>query len=32
MCKKIDYLTFDLDFGMKVTRNVAMYSLHHVAY
>ena len=26
--KKIQYLTFDLDFGVKVTRNVAKYPLH----
>ena len=24
------YLTFDLDLGVKVTRNVAQYPLHHV--
>ena len=23
---------FDLDFGVKVTRNVAQYPLHHVTY
>ena len=28
--KKIRYLTFDL--GVKVTRNVAQYPLHHVTY
>ena len=28
--KKIHYLTFDL--GVKVTRNVAQYPLHHVIY
>ena len=28
--KKIQYLTFDL--GVKVTRNVAQYPLHHVTY
>ena len=28
--KKIDYLTFDL--GIKVTRNVTQYPLHHVIY
>ena len=28
--KKIHYLTFDLDLGVKVTRNVAQYPLHHV--
>ena len=26
------YLTFDLDLGVKVTRNVAQYPLHHVTY
>ena len=30
--KKIQYLTFDLDLGVKVTRNVAHYPLHHVPY
>ena len=25
-------MTFDLDFGVKVTRNVAQYPLHHVTY
>ena len=30
--KKIHYLTFDLDLGVKVTRNVAQYPLHHVTY
>ena len=30
--KKIHYLTFDLDLGVKVTRNVAKYPLHHVIY
>ena len=29
---KIHYMTFDLDFGIKVTQNVAQYSLHHVTY
>ena len=28
--KKIHYLTFDLDLGVKVTRNVAQYPWHHV--
>ena len=28
--KKIHYLTFDLDLGVKVTRNVTQYPLHHV--
>ena len=26
------YLTIDLDLGVKVTRNVAQYPLHHVTY
>ena len=26
------YLTFDLELGVKVTRNVAHYPLHHVTY
>ena len=30
--KKIHYLTFDLNFGVKVTQNVAQYPLHHVTY
>ena len=30
--KKIHYLTFDLDLGVKVTRNITQYSLHHVIY
>ena len=30
--KKIQYLTFDLDLGVKVTRNVAQYPLHHVTF
>ena len=30
--KKIHCLTFDLDLGVKVTRNVAQYPLHHVTY
>ena len=25
-------MTFDLDLGVKVTRNVAQYPLHHVTY
>ena len=29
---KIHYLTFDLDLGVKVTRNVIQYPLHHVIY
>ena len=30
--KKIQLLTFDLDLGVKVTRNIAQYPLHHVTY
>ena len=30
--KKIQYLTFDLDLGVKVKQNVAQYPLHHVTY
>ena len=30
--KKIHYLTFDLDLGVKVTGNVTQYPLHHVIY
>ena len=30
--KKFQYLTFDLDLGVKVTQNVAQYPLHHVTY
>ena len=30
--KKNQYLTFDLDLGVKVTQNVAQYPLHHVTY
>ena len=30
--KKIHYSTFDLDLGVKVTRNVTQYPLHHVIY
>ena len=30
--KKTQYLTFDLDPGVKVTQNVAQYPLHHVTY
>ena len=30
--KKIHYLTFDLDLGVKVTHNVTQYPLHHVIY
>ena len=29
---KIHYLTYDLDFGVKITGNVAQYPLHHVIY
>ena len=27
-----EYTFFDLDLGVKVTRNVALYPLHHVTY
>ena len=30
--KKIQYLTFNLDLGVKVTQKVAQYPLHHVTY
>ena len=30
--KKIHYLTFDLDLGVKVTQNITQYPLHHVIY
>ena len=30
--KKIDYLTFDHDLGVKVTHKVAQFPLHHVTY
>ena len=30
--KKIQYLTFDIDLRVKVTQNVAQYTLHHVTY
>ena len=30
--KKIQYLTFDHDLGVKITRNVAQYPLHHLTY
>ena len=30
--KKIHYLTFDLDLGVKVTQNIAQYPWHHVTY
>ena len=30
--QKIHYLTIDLDLGVKVTRNVTQYPLHHVIY
>ena len=30
--KKIQYLTFDIDLGVKITRKVAQYPLHHVTY
>ena len=29
---KTQYLTFDLDLGVKVTQNVGQYPLHHVTY
>ena len=30
--KKIQYLSFDLDLGVKVTQNVTQYPLHHMIY
>ena len=30
--QEIQYLTFDLDIGVKVTQNVAQYTLHHVTH
>ena len=30
--QKNQYLSFDLDFGVKVTQNVAQYPLHYVTY
>ena len=30
--KKIQYLTFDLDLGVKVKQNIAQYPWHHVTY
>ena len=30
--KKIHYLTFDLDLGIKAKRNFAQYPLHHVTF
>ena len=30
--KKIHYLTFDLDHGVKFTQNVTQYPLHHVIF
>ena len=30
--KKIQYLTFEVDIGVKVTQNVAQSLLHHVTY
>ena len=30
--QEIHYLIFDLDLGVKVTRNVTQYPLHHVIY
>ena len=32
LTRKIHYLIFDLDFGVKVTQNVAQYPQHHVTY
>ena len=29
---KIQYLTFELDLGVKVIQGIAQYSLHHVTY
>ena len=29
---KTNYLSFDLDLGVKATQNVAHYLLHHVTY
>ena len=30
--QEIQYLTFDLDLGVKVTQNVSQYPLHYVTY
>ena len=30
--QEIQYLTFDLDLGVKVMQNVAQYPLHYVSY
>ena len=30
--RKIHYLIFDLDLGVKFKRNIAQYPLHHVTY
>ena len=30
--KKIDYLIFDLDLGVKVIQNVTQYPLHYVTF
>ena len=30
--QEIQYFTFDLDLGVKVTQNVAQYPLHHVTH
>ena len=30
--QEIQYLTFDLDVGVKVTRNASQYPLHHMTY
>ena len=32
MYKKIHYLIFDLDLGVKVTQNVAQYPLHYLIF
>ena len=32
MYKKINYLTFDHELGVKVTQNIAQYSFHQVTY
>ena len=32
MYKKIHYLIFDLDLGVKVTQNVAQHPLHYVIF
>ena len=30
--QEIQYLTFDLDLGVKVTQNIAQYPLHHMTH